>query len=156
MKNKNITHNLLIALSLGLAIPTTTTISFAQDSNTPPEPPHGRPAHAQAGEAGTGRRPLPPIIATLDVNGDGILDAQEIANASAALLKLDKNGDGVLSADELRPARPQGGRGPGGPGGPGGLGGGPRHQGNRNSNGNGNGGGAGDLPPQDAPPNANQ
>ena len=53
-----------------------------------------------------GRRPPQlPLIAALDANGDGILDATEIANASAMLLKLDKNGDGQLTADEYLPAR---------------------------------------------------
>jgi hypothetical protein len=50
--------------------------------------------------------PRPPLIAALDVNGDGIIDAQEIANASAELLTLDKNGDGQLTPDEYRPHRP--------------------------------------------------
>jgi hypothetical protein len=39
----------------------------------------------------------------LDTNTNGILDAAEIANASAALKSLDKNGDGKLTADELMP-----------------------------------------------------
>jgi len=72
-------------------------------------------------------RPVPPIIAALDANGDGIIDAVEISNAVAALTKLDVNGDGNLSGDELHPARPEGGPGArgdrehrGGPGGPGG------------------------------------
>ncbi len=94
-------------------------------------------------------RPVPPIIAALDANGDGIIDPVEISNAVAALTKLDVNGDGNLSMDELRPARPEGGpgdhgdrehrggpgrpggkrRGPGGPGGPGGPNGGPEGHG---------------------------
>lgn len=57
-------------------------------------------------------RPVPPIIAALDANQDGELDAAEIANATAALKTLDKNNDGKLTADEIRPARPEGGRGP--------------------------------------------
>jgi hypothetical protein len=57
----------------------------------------------------------------LDTNHDGILSADEIANAPASLKKLDKNGDGQLTADEYRPQG--GGRGPGGQGGPGGPGG---------------------------------
>ena len=83
-------------------------------------------------------RPVPPIIAALDANGDGVIDVVEISNAATVLAKLDANGDGNLSGDELHPARPEGGpgdrghrggpggkdtgkrRGPGGPGGPGG------------------------------------
>ncbi|MEI6084802.1 MAG: EF-hand domain-containing protein [Verrucomicrobiota bacterium] len=51
--------------------------------------------------------PPPPIIATLDANHDGVIDADEIANAPAALKTLDKNGDGQLTPDELRPPRPE-------------------------------------------------
>jgi hypothetical protein len=58
------------------------------------------------------RPPRPPIIAALDVNGDGVIDAQEIANAPAELLTLDKNGDGQLTPDEYRPHRPPPGDGP--------------------------------------------
>jgi hypothetical protein len=69
-----------------------------------------------------GQRPVMPIIAALDLNKDGIIDADEIAKASESLKKLDKNGDGKLTPDEYLPQRGQGGpwmRGPGGPGGPG-------------------------------------
>ena len=53
--------------------------------------------------------PPPLLIRTLDANGDGIIDADEIANASAALRKLDKNGDGKLTPDEYRePSAPFG------------------------------------------------
>jgi hypothetical protein len=51
-------------------------------------------------------------MAALDADGDGIISAQEIANASAALKTLDKNNDGQLTPDEYRPK----GMGPGGPG----------------------------------------
>ena len=72
------------------------------------------------------RPPLPLIIKVLDGNGDGVIDASEIANASAALKKLDKNGDGRLTPDEfmgLPPQRPGGQSGRGGRGhGPGGDG----------------------------------
>jgi len=54
---------------------------------------------------------MSPIVAALDANKDGEIDAAEIANAAAALKTLDKNGDGKLTADEIRPPR-----GPGGPG----------------------------------------
>jgi len=50
---------------------------------------------------------LPPlVVATLDANQDGIIDAGEIANASKALKSLDKNADGRLSPEELRRGRP--------------------------------------------------
>ena len=83
-------------------------------NGAPPEP----PADAPPGAQGPGpHRGGPPIIAALDKNHDGVLDATEIANAPAALLTLDKNGDGQLSHDEIAPGRPPGGHGPGGPGG---------------------------------------
>jgi Ca2+-binding EF-hand superfamily protein len=59
-----------------------------------------------------------PLMEALDANHDGVIDANEIANASAALKALDKNGDGKLTQDELRPARPQGGDRQGPPPGP--------------------------------------
>ena len=37
----------------------------------------------------------------LDANHDGVIDANEIANAPAALKTLDKNGDGKLTPDEF-------------------------------------------------------
>jgi EF hand len=92
------------------------------DEYMPPHPPG----------AGTNRPPVPPIVAALDLNGDGIIDANEIAQASESLKKLDKNGDGMLTRNEFAPPPPrrQGGPGkrgqkgpPGGPedgGGPGG------------------------------------
>lgn len=63
-----------------------------------------------------GHRP-PPVIAALDADRDGIISAEEIANAANALLQLDKNGDGQLARDELHPEgrSPRGGgRPPGG------------------------------------------
>jgi hypothetical protein len=81
-----------------------------------PPPPPDAPTNGH-------RPPVPPIFKALDANGDGVIDANEIANAPAALKKLDRNGDGKLTPDELRPPRPQNGpdgmgEGPGGPGGP--------------------------------------
>ena len=52
-----------------------------------------------------GARALGPFT-LFDANHDGVLSADEIRNASAALWKLDKNGDGKLAADELRPNGP--------------------------------------------------
>ncbi len=48
----------------------------------------------------------PLVVATLDANHDGIIDAGEIANASQALKSLDKNADGRLTGNELRRSRP--------------------------------------------------
>ena len=65
------------------------------------------------------------MIAALDLNNDGIIDADEIAKASESLKKLDKNKDGKLTPDEYgpqRPGGPGGGGRPGGQGGPGGEG----------------------------------
>ncbi len=98
------------------------------DGVCPPEGPRRGNAQGQAQ-----RPPLPPVLAAVDVNQDGVLSADEIAAAPAALMTLDANQDGVLTRDELRPAdRGQGqgrGRGFGGPRGPGNGGGprGPRH-----------------------------
>ena len=61
------------------------------------------------------RPPPPPIIGALDANHDGVIDANEIANAGKALQSLDQNGDGELTPDEVHP-HPPGRPGPGGPG----------------------------------------
>ena len=60
--------------------------------------------------------PVSPLVKALDVNGDGIIDSNEIANASAELLTLDKNNDGQLTPNEYRPPRPPGMGGPPGSG----------------------------------------
>ena len=77
--------------------------TLAQDTDA--GVPAGNPPHRGCG--GPGHRP-PPLVAALDVNKDGVIDATELANASAVLAKLDKNGDGQITADELHPARPAG------------------------------------------------
>ncbi len=72
---------------------------------------------------------LPPILQSLDQDGDGELSAEEIEAAPAALKKLDRNEDGILSEEEMMPEMggfPRGGPargGFGGPGGPSGFGG---------------------------------
>lgn len=58
------------------------------------------------------KKPATSIFAALDANGDGVIDAQEINNAPAALRKLDKNGDGKLTRDEVRPAGGKGDKAP--------------------------------------------
>ena len=93
------------------------------------------------------RPPLPLIIKALDANGDGVIDATEIANAPAALKSLDKNGDGKLTPDEYIGPRPQR------PGGPGRNGGGnPGGDGNNLPPGPPPGGGDGSMPPNGPPP----
>ena len=108
------------AIVVGLGVGTI----FAQDEGGPPPggaegpPPGGHHHHP----------PPSPLVEALDVNHDGVIDSNEIANASAELLTLDKNHDGKLTPDEYRPPRPNGpppGEQSGGPqgnsqGGPGG------------------------------------
>lgn len=96
------------------ALATGALLTFAQDADQPRGEGRGPRPGGPGGPGGPGRMPL---IAALDANKDGKIDAAEIANASAALKTLDKNGDGELTMDELMPPR---GPRPGGPGGPGG------------------------------------
>jgi hypothetical protein len=72
-----------------------------------------RPADAPQGD----RPPPPPspLLQALDANHDGVISADEIANASKALLALDTNGDGTLDHDELCPPPPEGPPGLDGP-----------------------------------------
>lgn len=96
---------LLVAIALAAALPALTTLA---------QPGRGLRGGAGAGGGGQqggpgGHRPPPsPVVAVLDGNHDGVIDAQEIANAPAALATLDVNGDGSLTPDELRPPPPQG------------------------------------------------
>ena len=87
------------------------------------------------------QRPKSPIIEALDLNHNGIIEADEIFKASESLKKLDKNGDGKLSEDEIRPPRQNGQGGPAGQG-QGGAGGGQ--------------GGPGGKPPGGKPPGGPQ
>ena len=68
----------------------------------------GRPPGPPPGRSGKnpGQPPVPPIMAALDANGDGTLDAAEIANAAVTLKTLDTNGDGELTFDEILPPPP--------------------------------------------------
>ncbi len=105
-----------ITLALGMAAWSIN----AQDAGGPPPddagPPQGQgPGGPEGPGGGRHHRPLPPIIAALDTNHDGLIDASEIANASAALMTLDKNGDGKLTMLELMGPPPNRG-GTNGPG----------------------------------------
>jgi len=95
-----------IVLAL-LALGTSVFVASAQDNNDGPS--GGGGPGGQGGPGGPGRhhRPPPlPLVLALDVNHDGMIDSNEIANASAELLTLDKNGDGQLTADEYLPPLP--------------------------------------------------
>ncbi len=85
----------------------------------PPEGGRGRGEREGAGPARGGdfRPPPSPVVEALDTDGDQVISAEELKNASASLAKLDMNKDGKLTDEELRP-RPPEGRGPGGPNGP--------------------------------------
>jgi len=99
------TNTFLIATALALA--SSTILLKAQDGGDAPPPDAPPPAQGERmGGPGAGHRPPPPLESALDANGDGVIDADEIANASAALKKLDKNGDGKLTPDEYKPQRP--------------------------------------------------
>lgn len=99
------------SLLLALALTVPAILVSAQDRGA------GRPGGGPA----RGERPPHQLLAGLDANQDGSIDADEAAGIGALLLTLDANGDGQVTLDELRPAAPEGTpRGPGGPGGPGG------------------------------------
>ena len=79
--------------------------------------PAATPAASAAASPGASPAPAPggrphgpphggPLFDALDTNHDGVISADEIANAPAALKALDKNGDGQLTRDELRPPPP--------------------------------------------------
>jgi len=78
---------ILIAITL-LGITAWALSAKAQDMQRPPPPPPN------------------PIVKALDANSDGVISADEIANAATALKTLDTNGDGQLTQDELRPPCP--------------------------------------------------
>jgi hypothetical protein len=47
-------------------------------------------------------------LGAVDINKDGVIDADEIGGASQVLAKLDKNGDGNITLDEVRSCPHQG------------------------------------------------
>lgn len=70
-------------------------VNGSAPSGTNPE------ARQRRGKGGKHRRKHP-LAAALDANHDRTIDANEIANASRALLQLDRNGDGQLNRDDMR------------------------------------------------------
>src|SRR5450432_968624 len=102
MKGRKMKNKMTLTLAV-LALGASAFVASAQDNSNPPGSDGSNRPHPN------GHRPPPPaIIAALDANHDGVIDADEIANASAALKSLDKNGDGQLTPDEFMGPRPQG------------------------------------------------
>jgi hypothetical protein len=83
----------LIALTVGLSA------LHAQSDKAPA-------SGSQTGSTQRAKPSTPLVVATLDANHDGVIDAAEINNASVALKSLDKNADGKLTGAELRRPRP--------------------------------------------------
>ncbi len=73
----------------------------------------GRGNEGRGGEGG-GRLGGDPIVAALDVNGDGQIDKAELRGVAATLRKLDRNKDGQITAEEIRGPDGQRRRGEGG------------------------------------------
>lgn len=72
-----------------------------------PRPPG--PMNDEAGPRPPHHGPPPmPLFNALDANHDGVISADEIANASATLKALLKNGSDHLTRDDLRPPAPHG------------------------------------------------
>lgn len=96
------------------------TRNTVSDRNRPADPFPGQkpplnPAGPKDGEQpkdGPQRGPVPPLIHALDTDGDGVISADEIANAATSLLTLDRNEDGKLGPAEYA-GRPPGDRPPG-------------------------------------------
>ena len=72
------------------------------------QPPEGRGGPeggpGRGGPGGGGQMRPSPLVEALDADHDGTISADEIKNASAALLSLDKDKDGKLAGEEFRPA----------------------------------------------------
>ena len=89
-----------------MAILALSVLALAPRAQYPGAPMPDRPG---GGRPGLGRNgPHPPqsaLMQALDLNHDGVIDAYEIAHASAALRTLDRNGDDKLTPDELMPIR---------------------------------------------------
>src|SRR5580693_7274452 len=101
MKMKHLTA---VALAFGLPLVAAVAQDDGPPQGPPPDganqgPPDGMPP--QGGPRRGMHRPPPPIITALDTNHDGVIDADEIANAPAALKTLDKDGTGQLTVREL-------------------------------------------------------
>ena len=74
--------------------------------------PGQKPPGPKDGDGKPQRPPPPPLVGALDADHDGVISADEIADAAKALLTLDKNGDGQLGPGEYM-GRPPGDHPPG-------------------------------------------
>ena len=139
-------------LILTVALSASTCLLTAQEGNPPPRgerppPREGGPdgprgPHGPGGPGGPGGpRMVSPLVAALDLNHDGVIDADEMAKAGESLKKLDRNHDGKLTMEEYRPQRPGGPGGPDGERRPGG-----EHRPGRDGQGEGRPGDEGRLP----------
>jgi Ca2+-binding EF-hand superfamily protein len=108
-------HQFLIVLLIGATLGVSGAV--AQDEDKPQRRralDGDRPrANRDLGDAARrGQRMLArlPLMMALDVDRDGTISAEEIAEAATNLKKLDRDGDGKLTAEELRPRGPAAGQ----------------------------------------------
>jgi hypothetical protein len=103
MKNYTAIIALALALPAGFA-------SAQQPEGRPPGPPPGEGRPQSRSERGE-KPHLPPIIAALDKNGDGVISEDEIAGAAESLRKLASEHGGKLTIEDLLGPPPRGMRG---------------------------------------------
>lgn len=87
----------LLGLAIGQEATAPLTVADDGDVDLPPPPPPP-PFHHGPGA----------LMAALDADADGVISAEELANAVNALTELDTSGDGTITRDELLPPRPEG------------------------------------------------
>lgn len=66
-----------------------------------------------AGGAGGKSGGANPVVRACDLNGNGVIDADEVAVAATSLARLDADGDGAITAQELMSGKGGAGRGRG-------------------------------------------
>jgi Ca2+-binding EF-hand superfamily protein len=73
-------------------------------AQAPPADPGGREGGREGGRGEMNFIRMDPILAAVDANGDGVISAEELRNAPAAIRKLDRHGDGQIRREEVMPA----------------------------------------------------